>query len=270
MSILSDKVGREGHKLENSSVLSKIKAEINHWLRSEWSLAEVGEHWDSVEEYDEINQETYSYFRRFIDGLRLSKIDPDSRILDFCARTGNGSAYFFQNGRIGSAICADVSYRMGGVCSSRLRELGFEKFLWVPVLDFPLPFARESFDATLCFETVEHVPDPGVLISELGRVTRTGGTLVLTTPNVLWEPVHAVAAVTGWHHSEGPHHFIPYRKLIRMVKEAGFSIEAAETTVLVPGGPDWLVKMGQRIEEGTRHTLMPLVGLRRVVIGRKL
>jgi hypothetical protein len=55
-----------------------------------------------------------------------------------------------------------------------------------------------------------------------------------------------------------------------MVQDAGFIIEENETTVLVPGGPEWLVSLGERIEERTRHSLMPLLGLRRVLICRKL
>jgi len=107
-------------------------------------------------------------------------------------------------------------------------------------------------------------------VRELGRVTRPNGILILTTPNLLWEPVHALAAITGIHHSEGPHRFLPYGRLIRMVQDAGFIIEENETTVLVPGGPEWLVSLGERIEERTRHSLMPLLGLRRVLICRKL
>jgi hypothetical protein len=54
-----------------------------------------------------------------------------------------------------------------------------------------------------------------------------------------------------------------------MVKDAGFVIEQAETTVLVPGGPPALVKAGEWVELRTRRTLMPLLGLRRVLVCRK-
>jgi hypothetical protein len=54
-----------------------------------------------------------------------------------------------------------------------------------------------------------------------------------------------------------------------MVEDAGFAIERVETTVLIPGGPKFLIKMGEWIEKRTRHSLMPLLGLRRIVIGRK-
>lgn len=254
---------------DDDTFISRIRTEIGHWLRREWSFADVGAHWDATEDYDDINEETYSYFRRFIDGLRLSDLPRNGRVLDLCARTGNGTLYFHQHGRVGSAVCADVSHKMGEVCRDRLHRGGFDDFEWVYIDDYTLPFETASFDSILCFETVEHLPHPERLVSELGRVIQPGGQMILTTPNVLWEPVHALAAVTGFHHSEGPHRFVPYRRLLRMTEEAGFVIEHAETTVLVPGGPAWLVRLGEIIEARTRTTLMPLLGLRRVLICRK-
>lgn len=247
----------------------RIAAEIGHWLRREWTFADVGAHWDAVEDYDAINKETYSYFRRFVDGLRLSDLPDDCHVLDLCARTGNGTLYFQQHGKVRSAICADVSSQMGAICCDRLLAGGFDAFTWLQIHDYPLPLATATFDAILCFETVEHVAQPERLVAELGRVTRPGGTLILTTPNVLWEPVHALAAITGLHHSEGPHHFIRYRRLERMIEAAGFQIERAETTVLVPGGPASLVRFGEWFEAQTRQTLMPRLGLRRVFVARR-
>ena len=94
--------------------------------------------------------------------------------------------------------------------------------------------------------------------------------MILSTPNVLWEPVHALAAVTRLHHSEGPHRFVPYRRLRHEIARAGFQIEHAETTVLIPAGPNWLLDAGNWIEEQTQESLMPLLGLRRLLICRKL
>ncbi|MGB8510835.1 MAG: methyltransferase domain-containing protein, partial [Pyrinomonadaceae bacterium] len=42
-----------------------------------------------------------------------------------------------------------------------------------------------SFDTVISCETVEHVPDPRHAITELARVLRPGGRLLLTTPNYL-------------------------------------------------------------------------------------
>jgi SAM-dependent methyltransferase len=48
--------------------------------------------------------------------------------------------------------------------------------------DAPLPFDDGAFDLVLCAETIEHVRDVQLLLSEARRVLRPGGTLALTTP----------------------------------------------------------------------------------------
>lgn len=45
-----------------------------------------------------------------------------------------------------------------------------------------IPEADGSFDAAMCVEVLEHVPDPIAALRELARLVRTGGYLVLTAP----------------------------------------------------------------------------------------
>jgi SAM-dependent methyltransferase len=48
--------------------------------------------------------------------------------------------------------------------------------------DAPLPLPDNGFDLVLCAETVEHVRDLQLLLSEARRVLEPGGRLALTTP----------------------------------------------------------------------------------------
>jgi SAM-dependent methyltransferase len=48
-----------------------------------------------------------------------------------------------------------------------------------------LPFADATFDRVLATEVLEHLAHPGLLLGECLRVLRPGGTLLLTTPNVV-------------------------------------------------------------------------------------
>lgn len=48
--------------------------------------------------------------------------------------------------------------------------------------DAPLPLPDNSFDLVLCAETIEHVRDVQLLLSEARRVLRPGGSIALTTP----------------------------------------------------------------------------------------
>ena len=48
--------------------------------------------------------------------------------------------------------------------------------------DAPLPFPDGRFDLVVCTETIEHVRDVQVLLSEVRRVLEPGGRLAVTTP----------------------------------------------------------------------------------------
>jgi SAM-dependent methyltransferase len=51
--------------------------------------------------------------------------------------------------------------------------------------DGRLPFEDESLDAVVSIEVIEHVEDQFAFLRELARVTRPGGRVIVTTPNVL-------------------------------------------------------------------------------------
>jgi len=52
-------------------------------------------------------------------------------------------------------------------------------------LNAPLPFADSSFDYVTCVEGIEHLENPFLCVREFARVLRPGGTLVITTPNIM-------------------------------------------------------------------------------------
>jgi ubiquinone/menaquinone biosynthesis C-methylase UbiE len=81
--------------------------------------------------------------------------------------------------------------------------------------DAPLPFEDGGFDIVLCAETIEHVRDVQLFLSEIRRVLRPGGRLALTTPAVrpLMRPPDPLS----------PHlRAFTSRSLRRLVDELGF------------------------------------------------
>ncbi len=45
-----------------------------------------------------------------------------------------------------------------------------------------LPFVEKCFDAVICSEVLEHVPDPRLVLAEVHRVLKCGGTLLMCVP----------------------------------------------------------------------------------------
>lgn len=49
-----------------------------------------------------------------------------------------------------------------------------------------LPFADESFDAVVSFETIEHVNEVDHFLEEMKRVLKPGGLFICSTPNIYY------------------------------------------------------------------------------------
>jgi SAM-dependent methyltransferase len=69
------------------------------------------------------------------------------------------------------------------------------------------PYANESFDTVLCCELLEHLfTDPMHMMSEVNRILKPGGTVLLTTPNVA--SLRAIAAILDGYHPGFFHAYI--------------------------------------------------------------
>ncbi|MDY6861522.1 MAG: methyltransferase domain-containing protein [Thermodesulfobacteriota bacterium] len=246
----------------------RLLKEIEYITTKEWTLNDTGNFWDSIADYDDINEKTYSYSRRFVDGYRLCSIPDNSYILDICARTGNGTKFFYEKGKVRKSVCADVSSVFQNICSSNLRKynIPFETLLFKK---YRLPFTEREFDAIICFETVEHFSKPAIFINELYRLLKPGGEMLLTTPNFLWGPIHWMAAVFNFHHSEGPHRFLRRKNLVSIIIDAGFKIIKEASTVIIPGGPQSIIRFGEYLEKKLPFYFISLLALRRILICQK-
>ena len=95
--------------------------------------------------------------------------------------------------------------------------------------DAPLPFADSSFDLVLCVETLEHVRDVQLLLSETRRVLRPGGRAAITTP-ALGRRTALRALVHGFEREFdplSPHlRFFTARSLGATLTALGFDIES--------------------------------------------
>jgi len=86
-----------------------------------------------------------------------------------------------------------------------------------------LPFEDGSFNVVIIKHIVEHLPDPVKAISEIGRVTASGGYLILATPNLgsLLKPWKG----EKWIGYQDPTHISLKRpeEWLTMIRNAGFN-----------------------------------------------
>ncbi len=80
-----------------------------------------------------------------------------------------------------------------------------------------LPFQDAVFDAVLCTQVLEHVPEPEKILRELHRVTRSGGRLYLTAPQ-------------GFGEHQAPHDYFRFTRygLRHILEKAGWSVVSIE------------------------------------------
>jgi SAM-dependent methyltransferase len=86
-----------------------------------------------------------------------------------------------------------------------------------------LPFLDGVFNVVIIKHIVEHLPDPNKAISEIGRVTEPGGTLILATPNLdsLLKPWKG----ESWIGYQDPTHISlkPPAEWLNLIRNADFS-----------------------------------------------
>jgi len=90
----------------------------------------------------------------------------------------------------------------------------------------PLPFRPGSFDAIVCIDAVNHLPDRGSVFAQWRRLLRTGGRLLFTDPVVRTGHVsREELAVRG---SIGFYLFLPDGENEKMLAEVGLDLVAKE------------------------------------------
>jgi SAM-dependent methyltransferase len=95
--------------------------------------------------------------------------------------------------------------------------------------DAPLPLEDSQFDLVLCAETLEHVRDVQLFLSEARRVLRPGGVLAVTTPahGRLTALRLLVRGFDNGFDPLSPHlRFFTKRSLTRLLNELGFDIRS--------------------------------------------
>lgn len=112
----------------------------------------------------------YNFASSFVGG---------GKVLDIACGSGFGTSFLKTSG---------ADYVLGGdispeaiKCSKENYKDNKTEFLFLD--GTRLPFRNSSLDVVVSFETLEHIPEYELFISELHRILKKGGKLVLSTPN---------------------------------------------------------------------------------------
>lgn len=101
----------------------------------------------------------------------------NKRVLDIACGTGYGVAILKRTADhvTGVDVDVDAASEAQAVCDDKAAVLLAD--------GLGLPFADESFDVVTSFETLEHLYERAKFLSELHRVLKPNGVLLLSTPN---------------------------------------------------------------------------------------
>ncbi|MDO8431354.1 MAG: glycosyltransferase [Candidatus Binatus sp.] len=158
------------------------------------------------------------YWHRRRHHVTVSWARGAGRVLD----AGCGSSLIVQS--LNDAIGMDFNFA----------KLRFLRRYGMPLTNasaFALPFKDSSFDCVISSEVIEHLPYDEVLFSEMSRVLRPGGMLILETPDystIGWqiiEPVYGFLMPGGYKDEHITHYSL--EKLSEILPRHGFAIEEA-------------------------------------------
>jgi 2-polyprenyl-3-methyl-5-hydroxy-6-metoxy-1,4-benzoquinol methylase len=178
--------------------------------------------WDDVANTHETQRRLTLVFDRLLKDVDLS----GKKFLDAGCGAGHFSARAVARGAdvtsldVGESLLAQVATR----CRSR-QIVG-------SVCD--LPFDDGTFEFVLSTEVIEHTPDPLIAIDQVCRVVGAGGTLVLTTPCKLWQPVVRAASWCRLRPFQGRENFVWPRQAIQRVTAAGLTVEQVAGFNILP------------------------------------
>jgi 2-polyprenyl-3-methyl-5-hydroxy-6-metoxy-1,4-benzoquinol methylase len=179
--------------------------------------------------------------------------EPAGRLLDIGCGNASFSAGFLRAGFAVAGIDMTeeqiAAARARGI-DARVHDLG----------SGPLPFPDRSFDVAFAGEVIEHIVDTTAFLSEIHRVLKPNGCVVLTTPNLAsaenrlrllfgFYPIWTEFRLEG-----GQGHVRSYtrRTLVRHLRETGFAVEA------VTG--NWVPIVPQKFADDIRHPFLAPTG----------
>jgi len=187
---------------------------------------------DNYFEYEISNQENFFNLMKLgLKDINFDKIYGTQvnglKFLDIGCATGKLLNYMKSKGwdTKGVEICKE-SAKYG------VKNYGLDIFIGTL---FDASFPDDYFDVIHLSHLIEHVPDPNALLTEIHRILKSGGHMILTTPNV--DGWHARIVKNKWRSAIPEHVFLFSKKTMRKLLElTGFKVLKQESWGGIPIG----------------------------------
>jgi SAM-dependent methyltransferase len=179
--------------------------------------------------------------------LDLLDVGPGSRVLDVGCGTGTDALTLAARLQPGGEVLG-VDSSAGAIEIARERAAARSGVVFAKADATALPFADATFDAARADRVIQHVAEPELAASELARVTRAGGMVVVTEATFRPE-TKGDGTSTGMARDLVP--FIPY-----LLNRAGIAdVEVESADIATVAGPEMAPVLGIEPGRVTIHIL---------------
>lgn len=235
--------------------------------KNSWSDSEVEAHWDKVAPIyvKENNRVKATHDQRFRESIKYLQLKAGMKVLNITSRDCEADDYIKREQPEIEVVNAEISsglMKVAGSIRPGITQVKVDNYA-------VLPFKDGEFDRVLSLETLEHVAEPYRFLEELYRVSRQDTVLVLSCPPATSELPYRVYTALFGGHGEGPHRFPSSREVKKLLNETGWKLNFHRGTLLVPVGPGWLLKWGEKIIDRTQGTFIAELGIRQFYICEK-
>ena len=142
-----------------------------------WLYDIYANRYDSIKEFDEINEHIY-LAQPIIQQLEFHS---NPFILDVATGTGRLPLALFQHARFtGEIIGIDLSWKMLRKAQKKLEVIPDIPLTLMQQNAEKLSFPADSFDVVICLEALEFMPNPEQALTEIIRVLKPNGLLLIT------------------------------------------------------------------------------------------
>lgn len=235
-------------------------------MENKFTIEEVQNFWNKVANiYDSSNKQfKETHFQRFSEAIKYMDLKSGMKVLNIWSRTGEAVPYIRKKCPNTVLFNLELSPKFIEVASQKFPNEKFEETNLAK-----LRFENNYFDYILSLETLEHTPNPLKFLKECYRVLKSNGFLIMSLPPATAEIPLRIYELFSPNHGEGPHKFLSSREVKKLFKQANFKLISHKGTLLIPVGPRFLKKIGEKIINKFQNTFLSELGIRQFYVCQK-